>query len=203
MGALETNTTLIYGVHVRESANDGSDFTNAAADYRILFLGEDGLLHVKDSSGTVTNPFSGGAPTVTTVDAPASGDTTIVNTATWYDAAGVSASFADGVWIIGGQCTVGPIVTTNQSYDWSVRIWDGTTTHIEAQRGIGITANQNGENFTIPLGPRVITLAGGPTTLKISASCLRGSSASSIKRNIGLNSATTNAATRLFGYKVT
>jgi hypothetical protein len=61
MGTLETNTTLIYGVHVRESANDGSDFTNAAADYRILFLGEDGLLHVKDSSGTVTNPFSGGS----------------------------------------------------------------------------------------------------------------------------------------------
>lgn len=60
MGALETNTTLIYGVHIRESANDGSDFTNAAADYRVLFLGEDGLLHVKDSSGTVTSPYSGG-----------------------------------------------------------------------------------------------------------------------------------------------
>ena len=64
MGVPEANTTLIYGVHVRESANDGSDFTNAAADYRILFLGEDGLLHVKDSSGTVTSPYSssGGTP---------------------------------------------------------------------------------------------------------------------------------------------
>lgn len=60
MGAPEANTTLIYGIHVRESANDGSDFTNAAADYRILFLGEDGLLHVKDSSGTVTDPFTAG-----------------------------------------------------------------------------------------------------------------------------------------------
>lgn len=58
MGALETNTSLIYGVHIRESATDGSDFTNAAADYRVLFLGEDGLLHVKDSAGTVTSPFT-------------------------------------------------------------------------------------------------------------------------------------------------
>lgn len=57
MGALETNTTLIYGIHLRESADDGSDFSNAAADYRVLFLGEDGFLHVKDSSGTVTDAY--------------------------------------------------------------------------------------------------------------------------------------------------
>lgn len=60
MGALESNTTLVYGVHLRESANDGSDFSNAASDYRVLFLGEDGLLHVKDSSGTVDEPFTAG-----------------------------------------------------------------------------------------------------------------------------------------------
>jgi hypothetical protein len=60
MGVLESNTTLIYGVHIRESANDGSDFTNAAADYRIAFIGEDGLWHVKDSSGTVSEPFTAG-----------------------------------------------------------------------------------------------------------------------------------------------
>jgi hypothetical protein len=58
MGALETNTTLIYGVHIRESANDGSDFTNAASDYRVLYLGEDGYLHVKDSAGVVTEPVN-------------------------------------------------------------------------------------------------------------------------------------------------
>jgi len=81
MGTLETNTTLIYGVHVRESANDGSDFTNAAADYRILFLGEDGLLHVKDSSGTVTSPYTGGGGAthakVGTTSLGASFDTTL------------------------------------------------------------------------------------------------------------------------------
>lgn len=46
---------LLHGMTIRESADDGSDFTNPAADYRRLFLGEDGQLHVKDSSGTVTD----------------------------------------------------------------------------------------------------------------------------------------------------
>lgn len=60
MGAPEENTTKIYGIHMRESANDGSDFANAAADYRIQFLGEDGLLHLKDSAGGVTTPGGAG-----------------------------------------------------------------------------------------------------------------------------------------------
>lgn len=47
---------LLFGMTIRESATDGSDFTNPAADYRRLFLGEDGLLHLKDSAGTVTTP---------------------------------------------------------------------------------------------------------------------------------------------------
>jgi hypothetical protein len=54
---------LTYGLTVRESATDGSDFTNPAADYRRLFLGEDGLLHVKDSAGAVTPPYAGSVAT--------------------------------------------------------------------------------------------------------------------------------------------
>jgi hypothetical protein len=46
---------LTHGLTVRESATDGSDFTNPIADYRRLFLGEDGQLHVKDSAGAVTD----------------------------------------------------------------------------------------------------------------------------------------------------
>src|SRR5687768_14351077 len=53
----------LFGITIRESANDGSDFTNPDADYRRLFLGEDGLLHVKDSAGTVTNPYTGNVAT--------------------------------------------------------------------------------------------------------------------------------------------
>lgn len=74
MGAPEANTTLIYGLHIRESANDGSDFSNGATDYRVLFLGEDGLLHVKDSSGTVTNPFTGAGAVATDAIWDAAGD---------------------------------------------------------------------------------------------------------------------------------
>lgn len=51
---------LLHGMTIRESATDGSDFTNPAADYRRLFLGEDGKLHVKDSAGAVTDPYSTG-----------------------------------------------------------------------------------------------------------------------------------------------
>jgi hypothetical protein len=58
MGALENEH--IYGIGIRESANDGSDFSNPDADYRVLFLGEDGLIHVKDSAGAVTSPYSAG-----------------------------------------------------------------------------------------------------------------------------------------------
>lgn len=43
---------------IQEAASDGSDFSNPDADYRVLFLGEDGLLHVRDSAGTVSSPYS-------------------------------------------------------------------------------------------------------------------------------------------------
>lgn len=69
MGAPEANTTNIYGIHLRESATDGSDFSNAAADYRVLFLGEDGSLHVKDSAGSVSDPFSSSGIAATIFDA--------------------------------------------------------------------------------------------------------------------------------------
>jgi len=45
----------LFGMTIRESATDGSDFTNPDADYRRLFLGEDGQLHVKDSAGAVAH----------------------------------------------------------------------------------------------------------------------------------------------------
>jgi hypothetical protein len=45
---------LTYGLTIRESATDGSDFSNPATDYRRLFLGEDGALHLRDSAGNVT-----------------------------------------------------------------------------------------------------------------------------------------------------
>lgn len=52
----------IFGLTIRESADDGSDFTNPGADYRRFFLGEDGTLKLKDSSGTVTSLGGSGIP---------------------------------------------------------------------------------------------------------------------------------------------
>jgi hypothetical protein len=56
-GALDT--ILIPSLRLEEIASDGSTLTNPAADSRRLFLGEDGLLHLIDSSGTVTDVGSG------------------------------------------------------------------------------------------------------------------------------------------------
>lgn len=50
----ELSTEQIYGLMIRESADDGSDFPNPPTDYRLVFLGEDGRWHAKDSVGAVT-----------------------------------------------------------------------------------------------------------------------------------------------------
>lgn len=44
---------------LEEVADDGSATVTPAADHRALFLGEDGLLHLKDSAGSVTTPGGG------------------------------------------------------------------------------------------------------------------------------------------------
>jgi hypothetical protein len=88
---------LLHGMTIRESATDGSDFTNPAADYRRLFLGEDGLLHVKDSAGTVTDPYTGGgssseldyaqitSPVAPTATTEATANTVVTGAAVAYD----------------------------------------------------------------------------------------------------------------------
>lgn len=140
MGALESNTSLIYGIHIRESANDGSDFSNAAADYRVAFLGEDGYWHLKDSAGTVTTPipFYG-------VRAYA-GATTSINNTTWTSIALNSerfdtSSFHDnasnnsrltvptglgGTYLIGGNGAFAASATGERG----MRIWLNGTTRI-------------------------------------------------------------------------
>src|SRR6188768_4159308 len=65
---------LAPGLTIRESANDGSDFSNPSADYRRLFLGEDGQLHVKDSAGTVTDIGASSASVATDAIWDAAGD---------------------------------------------------------------------------------------------------------------------------------
>lgn len=76
-----------FGLTIRESANDGSDFTNPDADYRVLFLGEDGLLHLRDSAGTVTD-IGGGGVVVQDEGTPLATTGTTLN----FVGAGVAAS---------------------------------------------------------------------------------------------------------------
>lgn len=59
---------------LREVATDGSDNANAPDDCRRLFLGEDGKLHVKDSAGTVTDPYAAGGSVATDAIWDAAGD---------------------------------------------------------------------------------------------------------------------------------
>jgi hypothetical protein len=53
MGALDLVETP--SITFEEILSDGSTLTNPAADHRRLFLGEDGLFHMKDSAGAVTD----------------------------------------------------------------------------------------------------------------------------------------------------
>lgn len=70
----KASDNLFPGIIIRESANDGSDFSNPSADYRRLFLGEDGQLHLKDSAGAVTDVDSGAGSVATDAIWDAAGD---------------------------------------------------------------------------------------------------------------------------------
>lgn len=79
MGAF--SEAKVFGMTVRESLDDGSDFANPDADYRVLFLGEDGTLHTKDSSGTVSSPFGGVGDVATDTIWNAKGDLAVATAA--------------------------------------------------------------------------------------------------------------------------
>lgn len=57
----KTSDNKFPKVILEERLSDGSDTSNPAADHRALFLGEDGLLHLRDSSGTITDVGSSGS----------------------------------------------------------------------------------------------------------------------------------------------
>lgn len=58
----EIHNEKTFAIKIRESANDGSDFGTPDADYRFLYLGEDGDLHLKDAADALTT-FSAGVGT--------------------------------------------------------------------------------------------------------------------------------------------
>src|SRR5688572_16428356 len=95
--------TKLFGMTIRESANDGSDFTNPDADYRRLFLGEDGSLYTKDSAGTVAAIGGGaGSGAINQVNLVHTGNHNITST-TFVD---VSASDTLDITTTGGDLYV-------------------------------------------------------------------------------------------------
>lgn len=78
----------LFAITLRESANDGSDFTNPDADFRRLFLGEDGALHLRDSAGAVTDIGGSGSLTVEDEGTPLATSATTLD----FVGAGVTAS---------------------------------------------------------------------------------------------------------------
>jgi hypothetical protein len=151
MGAIENEKT--YGLKIRESANDGSDFGTPDADYRFLFLGEDGQLHVKDAADAVTD--IGSAAPADIVDIPAAETDTTKRLApdgaggvAWAtggggaDAAGSfvnarnAATFTSGAaTALGFTPTAGNILIAVVTTDnWNVRISTITQTNVTWSR---------------------------------------------------------------------
>lgn len=106
---------------IRESANDGSDFSNPAADYRVLFLGEDGVLHLRDSSGTVTTPSAGSvAADGVSFDATGLDNTSATDVQAAMEDFDAAISAAGGTLAARTEVTLGADVTmttANTAYD--------------------------------------------------------------------------------------
>ena len=98
------STSKLFGMTIRESATDGSDFTNPDADYRRLFLGEDGYLHVKDSAGAVADPYPAGSSVSTDSIWDAAGDLAVGSGAN--TAAKLTAGAAGGVLAMGNSAVI-------------------------------------------------------------------------------------------------
>ena len=140
----------------------------------------------------------GQIPTLLTAGAALAAPVTIVNSNTYYD--GPSASFAAGTWFVWWQMQFDVIVATVQSYEFTGRLWDGTTTYSEAQQDSVPSADTTGFAFAV-CGVALITL-GSTTTLKLSGACIRAFSASRIASDPTQNSSGSHVATQLRGLRV-
>jgi hypothetical protein len=107
MANLKGSENPVPHVLLEEVATDGSATGTPAADFRHLFLGEDGALHLKDSAAAVTDV--GGAGAV------AAEDVTITDSGTYYTGTDVEAALQEiGADIAGlGTGYTLPVVTNS------------------------------------------------------------------------------------------
>lgn len=190
----------LFGITIRESATDGSDFTNPDADYRRLFLGEDGQLHVKDSAGAVTDIGTGGGATLTSFDSKLSGNVTMTTGATYYDGPN-SGSLAAGTWMVWWKVLF-EFQGTTAAKQYLAKLWDGSTTYDEGETDMmGAVAG-----YGVALSGFALVVLGSPATLKISATSasngqimLRDSATLS---GAAANPGNTHTPTRIAGIKI-
>lgn len=151
----------LFGMTIRESATDGSDFTNPSADYRRLFLGEDGFLHVKDSAGSVTDPYdTGGGAVDWTQDVNVSG-----TSATGWTA-------QNGTWSSTGTVLQNTDAgAANKWFRWDTKVAMGFPTIYEAEckvvSGGGLAGMVFGWNGNTQTGGYFVGIA--DTANKVSA----------------------------------
>lgn len=158
------------------------------------------------SNGSILMAASGESTGVkwmafTSFDAPSSADATIVNANSYQDATGCSQSCAAGTWLFWWQMQFSVIVTTSQGYQFSSKLWDGSSgIYGESEIDAPVAGNYNATSFHT--GGVALVVLGSTTTVKISGAVNRGSSSTKIARNMPTNSPTSNAATRLVGLRV-
>lgn len=74
MANLKGSENPFPSILIQEAATDGSDTDTPVADFRNLFLGEDGSLHLKDSAAAVTTVGGAGGAVATDAIWDAAGD---------------------------------------------------------------------------------------------------------------------------------
>lgn len=175
--------TKIFGVTIRESATDGSDFTNPDADYRRLFLGEDGALHLKDSAGSVTDVAAGGDSHGSSIAYDLGGDVTMTTANTGYD--GPSGTPAAGTYDIFWKM----LNTANGSNATTFRnfLLKGATEIDYAE--VNVSANNRQQSTGFALG----VVLDGSTAVKVQS--FASQSSCTISRNGG--NGTQNDATKI------
>lgn len=148
-------------VILEEVANDGSATTTPAADHRALFLGEDGTLYVKDSSGTVTAPYSATAANLESNRVTRTGqgsDLTTVST-TWADMDGTNLTIDLTTGARRVMLTLTAMLSTDVN-STSVGVGfgvDGTGVPTEAAASTGVWATHMNTGIFYPVSAVYIT----------------------------------------------
>ena len=159
----------VYGLKIRESADDGSDFGTPDADYRFLFLGEDGDLHLKDASDTVTDVGGGvaSAPAVVVYTRNSTNYTTTSTTPVDIDGTNLSQAITVAANSRVRVTLVASVAGTSTGNIFVDVLVDGTS--VSGGEGVNLARPLNTGSVNMPIGFSWITdaLSAGARTIKL------------------------------------